>query len=89
MHYYSQKGLQATAFSQQENIAVRSQAKKTQLKKTMKKKKSWEPATTWKVKKLKRAGPKEGQSVKAYLHWKTKGRNYESPNELTNRDTTY
>jgi len=54
----------------------------------MKKKKSWEPATEWKVKKLKRAGPKKGQSVEAYLYGKTKDRNHENPNELTNRDTT-
>ena len=55
---------------------------------TMKKKKSWEPATEWKVKKLKRAGPKKGQSVEAYLYGKTKDRNHENPNELTNLDTT-
>ena len=54
-----------------------------------KKKQTWKPATKWKVKKLKPAGPKPGQSVGAYLYGKTNGRAYENPNELTQNDTTY
>ena len=37
------------------------------------KKPSWKPATTFKVTKLKPNGPKEGQSVDAFIYGKTKG----------------
>ena len=52
-------------------------------------KKTWKPATKWKVKKLKPAGPKKGQSVNAYLYGKTQGKAYEKPNELTTKGITY
>tara|TARA_Y100001938_G_scaffold55667_1_gene77640 strand:+ start:12 stop:176 length:165 start_codon:yes stop_codon:yes gene_type:complete len=52
------------------------------------KKQNWKPADKFKVKKLRRAGPKKGQSVNAYMYGKTKGKNYENPNELTQSKTT-
>ena len=52
-------------------------------------KKTWKPATKWKIKKLKPAGPKKGQSVNAYLYGKTQGKAYEKPNELTTKGVTY
>ena len=38
-----------------------------------KKKPTWQPATEFKVTKLKSNGPKAGQSLDAYLYGKTKG----------------
>ena len=38
------------------------------MKKTQKTKKDWTPATTFKVTKLKPAGPKPNQSVNAYMY---------------------
>ena len=51
-------------------------------------KQKWVPADKFKFKKLKRAGPKKGQSVNAYLYGKTQNKNYEDPNEFTQKKYT-